>query len=154
MAASAVPALAAHVPGLDDFVRELRRLDGNWDKELRAANTEVADEVAEWGRQELARDSHPTQRHVARLKAVRAKSDGRRAVVQVNARSRANAMAIGAVVGSKRYRQFPRYEQVRWPGGLPVGGAGPYDAIRDRIDDIRDTYRDRVDDIARRAFPH
>jgi hypothetical protein len=136
---------------LDAFVRDLRRSGSDLPKQIRVAQKEVVDEVADWGKQDLSRESHPTQRHVARLKAIRSKVSGRSAAVRIDAKAKRNAMALGAVFGAKKFAQFPRYQD---PGkGWPTGGYPPFSTVRDREQDIVDMFLDATDDALRPAFP-
>lgn len=146
-------AVAVSVPGLEIFQRELARAGAEWTKELRAQNKEAAGLVVDRGKEELAATGHPVLRHVAKLKAMRATSDRRASVVLVSSRAKRNAMAIGAEMGAKKYRQFPAYREAAWRSGMPTGGYGAHEAIREDIDDIREGYGDRIDRLYRRAFP-
>lgn len=143
--------LAVDTRELDAWLADLRRGGDDLPKEVRRKQREVVSEVADWGKADLATESHPTQRHVARLNAIRAQVSGRKTAVRIDAKARRNAMALGAVLGSKRFPQFPEY---RDPGrGWPSGGYPPFSTVTDRADDIRSMFLDAVNDALRPAFP-
>ena len=144
---------ATRIDGLAEFQRALRAAGADWAKELRAQNKAAAAEVVEGGKRELTSTGHPVLRHVAGLKALKAKGESRYAVVVIDARAKRNAMALGAELGSEAYRQFPAYNEAAWRQGLPTGGYGAHEAIREDIDDIRDGYGDRLESLYRQAFP-
>ncbi len=143
---------AVDIVGLADFQRDLRALGGDWPRALKAGNLDVAEFVREGSIREL-RDGDNVQAHVAGLNAIRARAEQRRAKIVVSAVAKANAMSIGAVTGSHVFAQFDEYDLAGWVGGLPVGGYGPFEAIRQDIDEIVDTYGQMVDELTRRAFP-
>lgn len=145
---------ATRVEGLAEFQRALRDAGPEWAKELRTENKAAAAEVVELGRDDLKSGGDPVQRHVAQLPtAIRAKGESRFSVVIVSGVAKRNRMALGAVVGSIAYRQFPEYSEAAWRAGLPTGGYGPYEAIRENVEDIRDGYGDRIAQLQKKAFP-
>lgn len=142
------------IEGLDIFVRELRRAGSEWGAEMRTANKETADFVADGGRAELSASGHPVLAYVAGLRtAIKGKRDGRKAIVVIDARSKRNAPALGAELGSHAFAQFPKYRDAKWKRGLPTGGYGVHVTIRDDIDEIVELYEDKVTSLYRRAFP-
>ena len=154
MSASRGGNYAVTAEGLADFQRELSRAGAEWSKALRTGNKDVADFVVDGGRRELDASGDPVAGHVADLPtAMKARGEGRRAIVKVDAKAKKNAMAIGAVLGSKAFTQFDEYSAPDWVDGLPTGGYGPLEAIREDIDEIVDIYDAMVADLYRRAFP-
>jgi phosphoribosyl-AMP cyclohydrolase len=145
--------VAVAIPGLQEFQRQLARAGAQWVKALRAENKAASTLVADSGKKKLKASGHPVLRHVAGLNAIRAKSDARAAKVIVSALAKRNAMALGAELGSKQYRQFPEYREAAWRQGLPTGGYGVLEAIRQDIDEIREGYGDRIERLYWRAFP-
>ena len=137
---------------LDRFLRDLRKAGSGIPKAVLDAQRDVVKEVAEWGKDDLGQEPHPTQRHVSRLKAIRANVSTRRTAVRLDATARRNAMALGAVIGSKRFPQFPRY---RDPGhGWPDRRSyPPFSTVAERGDEIVDMLLDAIEHGLELPFP-
>jgi hypothetical protein len=149
----------AKVVGLNEFRRELKRLDDQGlTKELKDANFEAAQSIIKPA-QSLAASLGPMQaKAAATMKASRAASKA-----AVNLGGASAPFAGGAEFGSGR--ETMRYPPGR-PGGvigwnqfLPWRGNGGdagyflYPTIRDRIDELIEMYGDALERISAKAFP-
>lgn len=90
------------VVGLRDFQRELRTLDKAWPRELRKANLEAAEVVAEATRQSFASRPGVAPKVAASVKAL---AQQRNASVKIGGARFPYAM--GSNFGSVRFLQFP-----------------------------------------------
>lgn len=142
------------VDGLDDFRRDLRRVDD--DEAMTKANKRVADLLE-------ARTKAASPPHVARAISG---SGGRLAAELVVGPSPPHALV--GVMGAKRRtgwyslppyrestgRQFPPWVGTSWDPG--ERGGAPYHlgpVINASVDDVADIYADEFEQAARRAFP-
>ncbi len=143
------------VKGLDEFRRELRRLnDKGLVDDLKEANHDVASRVVDWAQR---RASTRMERSAARtLKASRAQR-----AAQVTFGGAKAPYAAGAEFGA--IRGIPRktvrgevrgWNQFReWRGNGRSAGYCLYPAIRDNEKQIIEIYGDAIEKIAGRAFP-
>lgn len=132
---------AIHVEGLTELNRSLKAMDSNLPKQLRAANKDVATEVA-----------HGAQSAAYALGGVAAKTAPS---IKASAGVTSAGVALGgpdypfaggAEFGSARYPQFKP-----WRGNGSDAGYFVYPTIRDKVDDIQRTYEEAVDDLIKRV---
>ena len=134
------------IEGLDDFRKELRSVDGKWNRELGAASFEVASFVvadAEQAAQGLGGVAAYAAAHGG-LKPSRAATAARITLGGPQA-----PMELGAEFGSIQYHQFKP-----WLGADEEAGYVLFPTIRRDRDRIGDTYLDLLEKVARAAFPH
>lgn len=147
---------AVRVAGLDQFRKELRKLDdAGLIEGLKDANFEVAELVVRSAKANAS--TRMENRAAATLKARRGQ---RRAEVGLgNART---PFAIGAEFGagqnivrrSVNGRSFRGYNQFRqWRGSDSGAGYFLYPAIRAETDKIVEVYGDSIDKLMSKAFP-
>lgn len=129
------------VRGLKEFRRELKALDGQWEKQLQKANKAVAEMVAEGTREDFQRVGGSGPKAASTVKALAQQT---RAQVKFGGKgdSVAERVAGGNAFGSTRFPQFPK------PGVYAL-----YPTLARRSEDITDRYADLVDDLMKRAFP-
>lgn len=144
------------VRGLDEFRRELKRIDRALGKELRQVHLKVAGLVS--GRARAAAPGRTGQ-------AIRPRATQKSAFVQVGSRP---GHAIGTFMGAKRRfgwyaagryrtsegRQFEPWIGNQWDPG--DGAGGPYHigpAIDGSIDEVIELYGDEIEELAAKAFP-
>lgn len=147
------------IKGLDDFRRELKKLEGNFPKELRDAHRDIAKHVEREARK-FAVGTGRMQAHFA--SQIRGRADNFGAWIGLRS-SQANAAFFGAErktgwYAAPRYfdspPQFPDWVGNNWDVG--VLGQGPYainPAIFHELPEIERRYGEVIDDISRRAFP-
>lgn len=131
------------VQGLVEVQRALRGLDEGAPKELRKANLDVAEWVAE-----LTRGSYHMRESVAHevAESVRAQAEQRAAAIRIGGPSA--PMAGGSEFGSSQYKQFPP-----WRGSSRDAGYSLFPTIRDRQREILERHERHVDDLIRKHFP-
>lgn len=129
------------VRGLTEFRRELKALDGQWEKHLQKANKAIAEMVAEGTREDFQRVGGSGPKAATTVKALAQQT---RAQVRFGGKgdSVAERVAGGNAFGSSRFAQFPM------PGVYAL-----YPTLERKSDDIRDRYAELVDDLLKRAFP-
>lgn len=127
------------VDGLRDLQRELRALDASWPKELRLANKEAAEVVADATRASFASRPGVAPKVAASVKAL---AQQRNASVRVGGKRWPYAM--GATFGARRFKQFPPFKQ---------GGYSLFPQIKSERAKVVEVYGDAVDRLVRRAFP-
>lgn len=127
------------VVGLRDFQRALRQAGNDFPKELRQANKDAADIVAEGTRRALLSRSGVAPKVAP---SVRALAQQRNASVKIGGARYPYAM--GANFGSVRYKQFPKPTKPDY---------ALYRTIEARRDEVVDAYGDAIERLARRAFP-
>jgi len=143
---------AVRVRGLDDFRRELRRMDRQYGKELGDINLKVAEFVIDKANQK-GRRLGGVHAHVVRNNAFRASRRQKAATVNVGGAG-GKAPTLGAEFGAKQYRQFPEWLGNQWsPDGSANVGYMLHPAIRENVDEWLDMYWDELNRLARRAFP-
>lgn len=148
--------IKVNVRGLRDFTRDLKQLEGDLHKELKAVNRKVADLMAD-----RARSASPA----GVQKAIRARGTQRGAFVDITNRP---PRALGVFLGMKqrsgwyshpRYRnsagrQFKPWVGNAWDPGET--GGEPYfvgPAINRSIENVLDLFGDEIEKLAARTFP-
>jgi hypothetical protein len=143
------------VRGLDDFRRELKKVDKALGKELRQVHLKVARLVAD-----RAQRAAPGRT----AKAISAAATQKVAAVRITPK---RGDELGVFMGMKRRsgwyakgryrastgRQFRPWVGANWD---PGDGGGPYyiaPAINRSIDDVIDLYGDEIEKLAAKAFP-
>lgn len=129
-----------NVRGLAELNRTLKQLGPEVQAELKAANVEVGDMVAEDARS-IAYDLGG----VAAKVAPSIGSTRTQAGAGVSFGGVAYPFAGGAEFGSYRYKQFRP-----WRGSGEGAGYMVYPAIRQDSDKIANTYMERIDDLMRK----
>lgn len=141
-----------NVVGLKELQRELKHLDAEWPKELRAANKEAAEMVARRTRSSFARGPGVSPKVVP---SIRALAQQRSAAVKIGGQR--FPFALGAEFGGGKYRKgrptpaggyTTQFRPHRGKKGYHL-----YPTLRASTDEVVDIYGDLVDDITRRAFP-
>ena len=132
------------VEGLNEFRRELKKLEENLTPELKQINYELATQVTSWAQTKAAAVS--PQASKAAKEGLKASRTAARA--QVILGSNRAPYALGAEFGSHQYKQFPA-----WRGNDTGAGYFLWPSIRDHKDEITKLYGDALDKLARRAFP-
>ena len=129
------------VEGLKELRRELRALDGEWNKQLQKVNKAIAEDVAEGTRADFRGLGGSGPKAASTVKALAQQA---RAQVKFGGKgnSVAERVAAGNAFGSVRFKQFPR------PGVYAL-----YPALARLRPDLEDRYLDMLDDLMRRAFP-
>jgi len=155
--------LTVYIRGLDEFRRELRRVDSKMGNEVRKIHRRVADLVAD--RAKAAAMSGVPQASRA-AGAIKARASNKSAKIETVSRP---PFALGVFWGQRqrsgwyanpRYaastgRQFDDWVGNQWDPG--EHGGKPYfigDAINRSLDEVDDIYLDGIDELARRAFPN
>jgi hypothetical protein len=142
---------AVEIRGLKEFRAELKAVEAQWPKELRKANKTAAEVAAARARQNVS-GLRPVQRKVAG--SIRAAATQQQAKIRVGGSGFPALLAMGALLGSLRYRQFPGWVGNDWDVG--VAGTGPYgvnDAIAESLPEFIETYDRMLVDLTARAFP-
>lgn len=134
-----MPVDRIEVLGLRDLQRELRALDRTLPRELRKANLEAAEAVADATRASFASRPGVAPKVAASVKAL---AQQRNASVRIGGAK--YPYALGSNFGSHRFKQFP-------PPVSPDHSL--YKSIRAKRDKIKDTHLDAIDRLAKRAFP-
>lgn len=151
-----MPVTKVEVRGLRDFTRELRRLEGGLQKQMRQIHQKAADLVAP-----RARAASPSR--VAG--AISGRATQKAARLQVVDRP---PYALGVFMGALRRfgwyraaryaqstgRQFEPWVGNQWDPG--AAGGAPYHigpAINASIDDVIELMGDEIEQLAGRAFP-
>lgn len=125
-------AFSVDVIGLRDFQKELRNLGPEWPRELRAANKQVAELVAEEARARVPVLS-------GRLKkSIKAQAQTRSSYVKAGTNARV-PYALPIEFG--------------WPSRNIQAQPFIYPAIAAKSDEVVEAYGDAVDEVADRAFP-
>lgn len=129
------------VEGLKELRRELKAVDPQWPRALQKVNKEIAEQVAEGTRANLAGMGGSAPKVASTVKALAQQA---RAQVKAGGKgdSVAERVAGGNLFGSNRYKQFPK-----------PGLYGIYKALAEMKDDIEERYLDMLDDLLKRAFP-
>lgn len=155
---------SANVVGLPEFLRELRKMDGNWDAALSLAHQKIASKGAAYSRA-AARGMGGVQAKAA--SAIGEKHTPKRASIAVLPSRYLDEMANVAYWGAKqhsgwyrarRYANSTRQHPV-WIGNsweVAVRGQGPYainDALASRRTELLDQYLIEISRIAHAAFP-
>lgn len=148
---------AVQVVGLDEFRRELRRLEDQGMVEgLKAVNYEVASRVVVWAQARAGGLGAMQVRAAGSLRASR--TQARAQVAGGGARVPFFAGAeFGA--GQNQPRRTSRGTVTGWNQFQPWRGNGPdagyflYPAIRDHNTEIVQTYSEAMAELGRRAFP-
>lgn len=127
------------VEGLRDLQRELRALDADAPKELRKANLEAAEVVAQATRQSFSSRGGVAPKVAASVRAV---AQQRNASVKIGGAR--FPYALGSNFGSLRYKQFPRPTKPDY---------SLFVSIKAKRDDVLDTYDDALKKLTKKAFP-
>lgn len=130
-----------NVEGLPELSRALKSIDPNLQKELRATNRKVAQEVTE-----AARGRALGLGSVAAKTAPSLRASAGATSAGVGMGGPGFEFAGGAEFGSLRFKQFQP-----WRGNGPEAGYFLYPTIRDKADDIVETYDDAMQEIIRKA---
>lgn len=147
---------AVKVRGLDEFRREIKKVDKEFGKELRQVHLAIAKMVA--GRAQAAAPARVT-------KAIRPRATQKSAFVQTRT---VPPYALGVFWGMRRRsgwyaahryrgssgRQFEPWVGNQWDPGET--GGQPYfigPAINDSVDEVIDMYGDAIEKLAGKAFP-
>lgn len=146
------------VDGLDQFRREIKRVDRELGKDLRRIHVKVAELVAD-----KAKAASPDRE----AQGIKGRGTQKAALVRVSATAR-NPRVLGVFMGMRRRsgwyaniryrqsraRQFDPWVGSQWDPG--ERGGEPYfigDAINSSVDDVIELYGDEIMDLAARAFP-
>jgi len=132
------------VVGLNEFRRELKRLEDDLTPELKAVNFELAQRVTSWAQTKAAAVS-PQAAKAAR-DALKASRTAARAQVIIG--NNKTPWALGAEFGAQRWKQFPA-----WRGNDKGAGYFLWPSIRDHREEIMDLYMEALDKLAGKAFP-
>jgi hypothetical protein len=132
----AAPVVGIHVEGLEELRRDLRAIDAKMPRQLTRINREVADLVAP-SAQAAARGYGGVRALAA--PNIRARAEQRYAVIAIGGAP----YAAGAMLGARRYRQFPSYVGA----GDPTAIYGVGDAIREETADILRLYAERMAEL-------
>ena len=132
------------VVGLDDFRRELKKLEEDLTPELKTVNFQLAVQVQTWAQTKAAAVS-PQAAKAAR-EALKASKTAARA--QVILGSNKTPWALGAEFGAARWKQFPA-----WRGNSKGAGYFLWPSIREHREEIMDLYMAALDKLAAKAFP-
>lgn len=129
------------VDGLKDLRRELKALDGDWNRQLQKVNKAIAEDVAEGTRADFRRLGGSGPKSASTVKALAQQT---RAQVKFGGKgnSVAERVAGGNAFGSVRFKQFPK------PGVYAL-----YPALARLRPDIEDRYLDMLEELLARAFP-
>ena len=143
------------VDGLKEFRRELKALDAQWPKELRTANKEAADIVAEGTRSSFLSRPGVAPKVAASVKAL-AQQTG--AAVQIGGDRW--PFALGSEFGGGKFgagRPSPRGGHTTqfpaWRGSGPGAGYSLYPTFRAKREEVIETYGRAIDRLTARAFP-
>lgn len=128
------------VVGLRDLQRELRAANAAFPRELRVANLEAAEVVADATRQSFASRGGVAPRVAASVKAM---AQQRNASVRVGGARFPYAM--GSMFGARTYRQFPPFKR---------GGYSLFPQIKSERERVVEVYAKALGRIAAKAFPH
>lgn len=142
---------AVEIRGLKEFRAELKAAEGKLERELTKANKKAAEVAAERGRAKVS-GLLPVQRKVSSL--IRAAGLGTKSVVRSGGAGFPGVLTMGALLGAKRYKQFPAWVGNDWDVG--VAGTGPYgvnDAIAESLPEFIETYDAMLVELTARAFP-
>jgi hypothetical protein len=159
--------VATRVVGLDEFRRELGRLENaaDWERELKQTHVDVGERAADWARFRAARFG--TRQQQLATDAINGKGTARQATITVT-RTTAVPYALAAFWGQKKqsgwygapkYRNSSGKQAPKWVGAgweYAVKGQGPYhinDALAEHLDDVLEFYAEAIDRLAKRAFP-
>ena len=132
------------VEGLNEFRRELKKLEENLTPELKQINYELATQVTSWAQTKAAAVS--PQASKAAKEGLKASRTAARA--QVILGSNRAPYALGAEFGALRWKQFQR-----WRGNATGAGYFLWPSIRDHREEIMDIYGEALDKLASKAFP-
>ena len=129
------------VRGLKELRKELKALDGEWNKQLQKVNKAIAEDVAEGTRSDFRGLGGSGPKAASTVKALAQQT---RAQVKFGGKgnSVAERVAGGNAFGSNRYKQFPS------PGVYAL-----YPTLARMKDDIEDRYLSMLDELMKRAFP-
>lgn len=138
----------AHVAGLDEMRKELRKASKKAGPAIGKANFEVGQQVVEWSRGAVRTG---TGRKAFEKKAITATRKQRAATIRLDANKFGGT--LGAEFGAKRW---PQFEPWRGNQFIDVGtGVGyiVHPTIEGRIADIEDEYMDAIMRVLSDAFP-
>lgn len=138
-----MPPQAIKVEGLRDLQRALREIDRELPKELRRANLEAAQLIAEGTRRSFASRPGVAPKVVPSVKAL---AQQRSASVRIGGAR--FPFALGSEFGSIRFKQFPA-----WRGSAAAAGYSLYPTIRSEGPRVIEAYAAAVDRVAAKAFP-
>lgn len=138
---SAVKTVGINVEGVTELSKALRRIDPELQKELRKTNREVARGVVVEAR---VRAGSVGRQQAKAAKSLRAVAGNNYAGVSLGGPG--YEFALGAEFGSYRFKQFPP-----WRGNDSAAGYFLYPTIRDRADEIVETYDDAIRAMIRKA---
>lgn len=128
------------VEGLSDLQREFRTLDKAWPRELRVANKEAVEIVAE-----ATRASFASRGGVAPKVAPSVKTLAQQRSASVKIGGAKYPFAMGSNFGSLKFKQFP-------PPTKPDYSL--YTSIDKKRDEVVKAFGDALDRLTRRAFPN
>lgn len=137
------PSERIEVIGLKEFSKELRKLEGDWPKELRKAAKSAASLVAN----EAQRRARTVGGAIGKAApSIRPGGTQRGAYVKLGGDR--YPFALGGEFGAIRFKQFKP-----WRGSGGDAGYALYPAIRAKTDEVVEEFGDALDDISRQAFP-
>lgn len=143
------------VEGLAQLSKALKELDPQLQKELRGANKEVADDVAQGARSRAASELGAMGAHFA--PGIKASAGAQSAGVALDGRKYPGILGaeFGAGQDRERDRKTGRYMGFRqfepWRGNSTGAGYFLYPTIRDRAPDISNKYEQLIDDLIKKA---
>jgi hypothetical protein len=138
----AAPARSSRIDvvGLRDLQRELRALDKTMPRELRKANIEAAEVVAQ-----ATRQSFSSRPGVAPKVAASVKALGQQRNASVRIGGPKYPYAMGSNFGSIRFKQFPAVKHPDY---------SLYTSIRSERKEVLDTYDEALKRLTKKAFPN
>ena len=146
-----------YVEGLDQFLRELKKIDREWGKRLKAIHERVSRHVTAKAKAAAPPRGRKGLSHNATQKAAFVKTrPGRRGDalgVFWGMKRRSGWFAASRYDGSSG-RQFKPWVGNQWDPGEQ--GGKPYfigDAINESIDEVLDIYEEEIDALVAEAFP-
>lgn len=135
---------------LRDFLRDLRKVEGDYSKRVKEANYELAQSLVTRAKARARTAGIPTSRRVAQ--SLRAARSARESVVSGGG---ARVPTFwGAEFGAKRYRQFKPWRGNQWGGWSGGPGYFLHPTIRDNAESFLEQYIDTLAEIYGEAFPH
>jgi hypothetical protein len=129
--------------GLDELRKELKKLDGEWIGELKAANYEIAADIVVPTAKSKASGTRAGSAVVSSIRAARAAKSA-----TVSLGGARVPWAAGWEFGALKYKQFPR-----WKGNGDGAGYFLWPTIRERRSEIIERYMTLLEKITSRAFP-
>lgn len=146
-----MPAPGIQIKGLREMTAALKDVDKTLGREMGKASKAAGEVIVPAARSRVSGLS-PMQAKVA--PSIKAAATQKGVTIRAGGKNFPELLAMGALLGAKRYRQFPAWVGNDWTVGGPGGPYGLNAAIRDKTPQVIDVYARIIGGLlARTVFP-